>query len=104
MRCLSRRRRWRTRGRAGGARGGVGAGDPPGPNEQVGPFPHCRVRETARRSAAMRRRRVLFALAAAPLATALLAARARPAAAATINVAPGDSYTKIEAAGPGDEV
>ena len=44
-------------------------------------------------------RRLLFAL-----ATALLAALSRPAAAATINVAPGDSYAKIEAAGPGDEV
>ena len=44
-------------------------------------------------------RRLLFALAAA-----LGAALSRPAAAATINVAPGDSYAKIEAAGPGDEV
>jgi hypothetical protein len=44
-------------------------------------------------------RRLLFALAAA-----LVAALTRPAVAATINVAPGDSYAKIEAAGPGDEV
>src|SRR4051812_34152754 len=44
-------------------------------------------------------RRLLFAI-----TTALLAALSRPAAAATINVAPGDSYAKIEAAGPGDEV
>ena len=44
-------------------------------------------------------RRLLFAL-----ATVLLAALSRPAAAATINVVPGDSYAKIEAAGPGDEV
>jgi hypothetical protein len=48
-------------------------------------------------------RRLVLALAVV-LTTAVLPALARRAAAATINVAPGDSYAKIEAAGAGDEV